>query len=93
MWRVLKESYVEEEKPVTEIYTLTQIKDVLKDLDLYSTIVAGFVAYSRGKTIVPPIGELILEDPPGEVHIKYGYISGDEYYVIKIASGFPENFK
>jgi ornithine cyclodeaminase len=42
---------------------------------------------------VPPIGELIMHDPPGEVHIKYGYIAGDDYYVIKIASGFFENPK
>jgi ornithine cyclodeaminase len=27
------------------------------------------------------------------VHIKYGYITGDDYYVIKIASGFFENPK
>jgi ornithine cyclodeaminase len=84
---------VREERPVTEIYTLTQIKDALKDIDPYPAIEEGFVAYSQGKTVVPPIGELILENPHGEVHIKYGCITGDEYYVIKIASGFPENFK
>ncbi len=78
---------------MTEIYTLTQIKEALKDIDPYPAIEEGFVAYSQGKTVVPPIGELILEDPHGEVHIKYGYITGDEYYIIKIASGFPENFK
>jgi ornithine cyclodeaminase len=27
------------------------------------------------------------------VHIKYGAISGDEYFVIKIASGFYDNIK
>ncbi len=34
---------------------------------------------------------IVFEIPPGDVHIKYGYIKGDEYYVIKIASGFSEN--
>jgi ornithine cyclodeaminase len=53
----------------------------------------GFVAYSQGRAVVPPVGELVLRDPPGDVHIKYGYISGDDYYVIKIASGFYENHK
>jgi len=38
---------------------------------------------------VPPVGELMLEK--GEVHIKYGYLRGGEYYVIKIASGFYGN--
>jgi len=27
------------------------------------------------------------------MHIKYGYIKGDEYYVVKIASGSYENYK
>jgi ornithine cyclodeaminase len=40
---------------------------------------------------VPPIGELIMTDPPGETHIKYGYITGDDYFVIKVASGFYGN--
>jgi ornithine cyclodeaminase len=33
----------------------------------------------------------VFEDPPGEVHIKYGYIKGGDVYVIKIASGFTDN--
>jgi ornithine cyclodeaminase len=40
---------------------------------------------------VPPVGELRFQDPPGDVHIKYGYVPGEEYYVIKIASGFYRN--
>jgi ornithine cyclodeaminase len=35
------------------------------------------------------VGELLLEG--GDVHIKYGYIKDDEYYVIKVASGFYNN--
>jgi ornithine cyclodeaminase len=49
----------------------------------------GFQAYSEGRVIVPPIGEMILEK--GEVHIKYGFVKHDPYYVIKIASGFYQN--
>ena len=37
------------------------------------------------------MGEMIFKDPPGDVHIKYGYIVDDDYYVIKIASGFFES--
>lgn len=77
----------------TKIFTLDQIKKVLKDLDPIQSIEDGFVAYSQGKAMVPPVGELLFEDPPGDVHIKYGYISGDEYFVIKIASGFYNNVK
>jgi ornithine cyclodeaminase len=77
----------------TKIYYLNQIKEVLEDLDLMTAIEEGFVAYSRGKAVVPPVGELVFDNPPGDVHIKYGYITGDEYYVVKIASGFYENLK
>lgn len=76
-----------------KVYTLDQIKEVLTTLDPVQSIEEGFVAYSQGKTIIPPVGELIFKAPPGETHIKYGYIIGDEYYVIKIASGFYENYK
>jgi ornithine cyclodeaminase len=77
----------------TQIFKLDQIKGVLKDLDPIQTIEDGFVAYSQRKATIPPVGELLFEDPPGDVHIKYGYIIGDEYFVIKIASGFYENTK
>lgn len=76
---------------MTKIIGLEEIRRVLPSIDLVAEIEAGFVAYSRGQSVVPPVGELVMKDPPGEVHIKYGYIAGDEYYVIKIASGFPGN--
>ena len=62
-------------------------------IDIIDAIQDGFAAYSRGEVVVPPVGELLFENPPGEAHIKYGYIDGDDYYVIKIASGFYENSK
>lgn len=70
-----------------------QIRQVLKNIDVIKTIEEGFVAYSQGKVVVPPVGEMIFENPPGDVHIKYGYIKEDDYYVVKIASGFYENAK
>ena len=78
---------------MTKIYTLDQIKDAVKTLNLSTEIELGFIAYSNGQVVVPPVGELIFEDPPGDTHIKYGYIKGDKYYVIKIASGFYQNVK
>jgi ornithine cyclodeaminase len=66
-----------------------RIRSILPSLDLIPAIEAGFVAYSAGRAVVPPVGELILDG--GEVHIKYGFIKGEEYYVIKIASGFFDN--
>lgn len=76
---------------VVEVVNLDQIKSILPKLDLIKEIEAGFVAYSEGRVVVPPVGELNFESPPGDVHIKYGYIKNDDIYVIKIASGFYAN--
>ena len=78
---------------MTRIYTLEQIKGAVEGMNFSAAIEEGFVAYSRGEVVVPPVGELIFEDPPGDTHIKYGYIKGDDYFVIKIASGFYQNVK
>ena len=71
------------------IADLEQIKGALPGLDLLPAIEAGFVAYSEGRANVPPVGELMMAK--GEVHIKYGCIEDDPYYVIKVASGFFAN--
>jgi len=78
---------------MTEIVELDKIKEILQNVDVIQKIEDGFVAYSQGKVVVPPVGEMIFEDPPGDCHIKYGYIKGGDYYVIKIAQGFYENPK
>ncbi len=73
------------------VVSLAEIQKALRSIDPLPLIEDGFVAYSRGRAVVPPVGELVFEDPPGEVHIKYGYVKGGDVYVIKIASGFAEN--
>jgi ornithine cyclodeaminase len=79
---------------VPVILSLSQIKEILGGIDvreIIHEIEDGFVAYSQGRVEVPPVGELIFDEPRGDVHIKYGYIHKDDYYVIKIASGFYDN--
>ncbi|MEP5612302.1 MAG: hypothetical protein ABJP45_08630 [Cyclobacteriaceae bacterium] len=74
--------------------TIIEEKDILeivKSIDLVSSMKDGFIQYSNGRTIIPPVGELLFEEPVGETHIKYGYIKNTEHYTIKIASGFPGN--
>jgi ornithine cyclodeaminase len=68
-----------------------EIRSAVDRVDVVGLVERGFVAYSRGEVVVPPVGELLFEQPPGECHIKYGYIRGDDLYVIKVASGFYEN--
>ena len=68
-----------------------QIEPILSKIDVIEPMKQGFIDYSRGLAEIPPVGELIMEDPPGDVHIKYGYLKGGNHYVIKIASGFVGN--
>jgi len=75
----------------TKIFTLEQIKKTINIPELMTDIEEGFVLYSQRKVTVPPVGHLGF--PRGDVHIKYGYIENDDYYVIKIASGFYDNPK
>jgi len=76
---------------MTRIIELDRIKTLIRYTDLSPLIEDGFVAYSRGQVVVPPVGELNFDDPPGDTHIKYGRIKGGDHFVIKIASGFYRN--
>jgi ornithine cyclodeaminase len=73
------------------VLELDEIKRLVDVPQLIREIETGFVLYSEGRVTVPPVGFLNFTDPPGDVHIKYGFVSGDEYYVLKMASGFYNN--
>jgi ornithine cyclodeaminase len=74
-----------------QIYTLQQIKETLDLVALIKSQEEGFVAYSEGRTVVPPVGYLNIAEASGDCHIKYGFIKGDDYFVVKIATGFYKN--
>lgn len=93
MARESKYTYLRRGDSMTCVYTLEQIKNVCRDLNFSPAIEAGFAAYSRGQVVVPPVGELSFVQPPGDTHIKYGYIKSDDCFVVKIASGFYDNVK
>ncbi len=76
---------------MTQIIKWAEIEPILSRIDVISEMKKGFVAYSEGKVVVPPVGELLFEDPPGDTHIKYGHIINDDFFVIKVASGFYNN--
>lgn len=59
--------------------------------ELIEEIAQGFIAYTAGQVVVPPVGYLGFTEPPGDVHLKYGYVKGGEVFVIKVAAGFPQN--
>lgn len=74
-----------------KLVTLDEIRLLLDTNSLIDEIEAGFVLYSDGKVNVPPVGFMHFDDPPGDVHIKYGSIQDDDYWVLKVASGFYQN--
>ena len=73
------------------IITKPEIVELLNKNQFENRVKKGFISYSNKQAVIPPVGELLFKEPPGEVHIKYGYIINEKYYVVKIASGFPEN--
>ncbi len=79
---------------MSKIISLSEIKKILdtcSDSSLIQLIENGFVSYSNGEVLVAPVGHLPFTNPPGDLHIKYGYVKGKEYFVVKMASGFYEN--
>ncbi|MDH3441267.1 MAG: hypothetical protein OEM63_10980, partial [Gammaproteobacteria bacterium] len=78
---------------MTRVLELAEIKGRINVPDLIAAVEEGFVLYSNDKVVVPPVGFLNFTDPPGDVHIKYGYVKGDNVYVLKVASGFYDNEK
>jgi len=76
---------------MTVILTLGQIRHAVEPLELIRAMEEGFVAYSQQRVTVPPVGHLNFDDPPGDCHIKYGFVRGDEHFVVKIATGFYRN--
>ncbi len=78
---------------MTQVLKLDEIQRLIDTPQLIQEIESGFVLYSEGKVVVPPVGFLHFDQPPGDVHIKYGFVTGDDYYVLKMASGFYDNPK
>lgn len=76
---------------MTTIIQKSDIESLLQNIDAVANMETAFKEYSRGNAVVPPVGELLFDKPKGEAHIKYGYIKNQNYYVIKIASGFYNN--
>ena len=73
------------------VVRLDEIRSAVDIPRLIDEVAEGFVAYSSGSVVVPPVAHLGFDEPRGDVHIKYGYIQDDDVFVIKIADGFDGN--
>lgn len=73
------------------IYTKAQIEEVIRPSDAIAAMERAFIAYSRGEAVIPSVGEMLFEDPPGDCHIKYGYLKHGSTFTIKVGTGFWKN--
>ena len=72
--------------------TLTRSEiEALIDFDAAAqAIKAAYVVTSLGNVNLPPVGHITFAQG-ADCHIKYGHMAGDANFVIKVATGFPEN--
>jgi ornithine cyclodeaminase len=73
------------------VYSRTEIERVIDPVRVIEAMERAFSAYSRGEAVIPPVGQLDFEDPPGDCHIKYGYLTQGSTFTVKIATGFWKN--
>jgi ornithine cyclodeaminase len=76
---------------MANIYTRDEIARVVRPRDAIAAMEKAFVAYSRGEAVIPPVGQMEFQEPPGDCHIKYGFLRGGKTFTVKIATGFWRN--
>jgi ornithine cyclodeaminase len=76
---------------MAKVYSRAEIERVLRPSEVIAAMEQAFVAYSRGEAVIPPVGQMEFEDPPGDCHIKYGYLKEGTTFTVKIATGFWKN--
>lgn len=68
-----------------------QIRERVDPRRLAPAIEEAYRSASAGEVTLPPVGYLELPDHGGDCHIKYGHRIGDDFFVVKVAAGFPQN--
>ena len=76
---------------MAKIYMRSAIERAIQASDAIAAMERALVAYSRGEAVIPPVGHMEFVEPPGDCHIKYGYIRADATFTVKIATGFWKN--
>ena len=79
---------------MTIIVNQKQLKKCVSiSLESLNIIEEAFSQLSKGKTIMPPIMRLDINENNGEVDVKTAYIKGFDTFAIKISPGFFNNPK
>ena len=69
-------------------------RDIQNNFDFDKAVEAIRMAYISASTDsarIAPVGHIAFPDNNGDCHIKSGHIKGDDFFVIKIATGFYDN--
>ena len=73
---------------------VVNVAEILAALDEEAAITAvetGFKRYSAGQTQVSTVLHLGFAEPPGDCHVKAAAVTGDEVFVVKLATSFYRN--
>lgn len=68
-----------------------EIKKIITFKELITAVEGSFASFASGKALLPGVINLDINQYQGEVHVKSAYIKEEEYYAVKIASGFYQN--
>lgn len=68
-----------------------EIKKLFSLEETVTAVEKSFAAFNSGQALLPGVINLDIPQNQGEIHVKAAYISGEDHYVIKIASGFYLN--
>jgi len=74
-----------------QTYFEPEIRNSISLKEAIPAVEESLAAYSSGRAILPGVINLDLPEFEGEVHVKAAYLQGQDFYVIKIASGFYKN--
>jgi ornithine cyclodeaminase len=67
------------------------IRAAVDEDEIVALIEDGFRRFSAGEADVMAVGHLAFATPPGDCHVKGGYLRGDDLFVVKLASSFYRN--
>jgi ornithine cyclodeaminase len=73
---------------------IVELPEILAALDEQAALAAvedGFRRLHRGGVQLAEVAHLNFENPPGDCHVKGGYITGDDVFVFKFATSFYRN--
>ncbi|WP_397600125.1 ornithine cyclodeaminase family protein [Silvanigrella sp.] len=76
-----------------KIISLEEIKNCFDFKKIILEIEKSFIEYSNNNISSLPISHYQFEDKKADIHIKSGMMKSDNYFFIKIASGFYDNSK